>query len=365
MRRTVYTGTWIGLSASVIAALGPGLSAFSVVTVPVGINPSALAVNPQTGEINVADSGSNDVSVVDEFTFKVSTVPAGSLPAEIAINPVTGFAYVANSRNNTVTAIYGYGEGKKRKTYATGAGPGALAVNATTNRVYVVNNPDGTVTVIDEVAGTTATVPVGTRPWSIAVNETTNRIYVTNIWDNSVTVIDGSTNSAVATVPVGAGPYNVAVNPITNQIYVANNGDGGTTVTVIDGATNGTVDVAVGRQPAYLAVNRVTNKVYVGGGQLNGDIAVIDGATLATTHIFIPFGPWGFAQVVAFAVNEVTNMVYLVDTMQTNLLVIDGNTNEVTLRPLQFYPSSVTVDPASNRVYVSHISNGCISVISE
>jgi DNA-binding beta-propeller fold protein YncE len=39
------------------------------------------------------------------------------MPVGIAVNRATGYAYVTNSWDNTVTAIYGYGEGKKRKTY--------------------------------------------------------------------------------------------------------------------------------------------------------------------------------------------------------------------------------------------------------
>jgi len=54
-------------------------------------------------------------------------------------------------------------------------------------------------------------------------------------------------------VTVGSQPYAVAVNPETNQVYVANYG--GTTVTVIDGATNGTTNVTVGNHPWAVAVN--------------------------------------------------------------------------------------------------------------
>jgi YVTN family beta-propeller protein len=71
----------------------------------------AIAVNPQTGEIAVVNSGSDDVSIVDRDTLHVSTVHAGLLPAAIAVNQVTGYAYIANSWGNSVTAIYGYGEG--------------------------------------------------------------------------------------------------------------------------------------------------------------------------------------------------------------------------------------------------------------
>jgi DNA-binding beta-propeller fold protein YncE len=84
-----------------------------------------------------------------------------------------------------------------------------------------------------------------------------------------------------------------------------------------------------------------------------------------TTHVAIPFGPWGFAALASVAVNEVTGKVYVVDSMSKNLLVLDGVTNELTFRPLEFDPCYAVVDPASNKVYVSHCSDSRISIVSE
>jgi YVTN family beta-propeller protein len=364
MPRTVHTSVRFLLAGALAVALAPVVSAFAAVIVPVGANPGPLAVIPQTGELVVVNSGSDDVSIVDRGTLHVSTVHAGSLPAAIAVNRATGYAYVANSWGNTVTAIYGYGEGKKRKTYAVGVGPINLAVNAATNTVYVVNNEDGTVSAIDENTGTTTTIPVGSRPRGIAVNEATNRIYVGNIWDATVTVIDGSTNSPLATVPVVVWPYDVAVNPLTNRIYVGS-GDG-FGVTVIDGATYNTRDISGGIwQPAFLAVNTVTNKIYAAGAQGGGGVMVIDGATDTAIELATPLGPWGFASLAAIKVNEVTNRIYVVDAASKDLLVIDGIMNELTVRPLDFEPCSAAVDPAINRVYVSHCSDSRISIVNE
>jgi YVTN family beta-propeller protein len=182
-----------------------------------------------------------------------------------------------------------------------------------------------------------------------------------NIFSNSVTVLDGSTDAVVATIPVGVDPYSVAVNPVTNRIYVANQSTH--SVTVIDGVTHGTVDIPAGVQPSLLAVNTITDKVYVAGGQANGDVTVIDGATNVTTHIAIPFGPWGFATLNAISVNEVTNRIYVVDSMSENLIVVDGVTNEVSLRPVGRYPYGATINTATNKVYVS--SDGVVTIISE
>jgi YVTN family beta-propeller protein len=360
MRRTVHRFVRLVFGAAVAVALATIVSAFNVVIVPVGINPAGLAIIPQSGEIVVANSGSNDVSIVDPVTNHVSTVHAGSLPGIIAVNRATGYAYVANVWENTVTAIYGYGEGKKRKTFATGVGPVNVAVNAMTNKTYVVNNEDGTVSVIDENTDTTATVPVGRRPSGIGINEVTNRIYVGNIWDSSVTVIDGSTDTPMATVPVGDWTYDVAVNPVTNKIYVAN--AGGTTVTVIDGATHNTVDIPAGSQPNHLAVNTVTNKIYV--VSFYGDLTVIDGDSGRSTQIPIPAGQWS-PYLATVAINEVTNKVYVVDMMSKGLLVVEGLTNEVTVRALEYFPTFVAINTASNTVYVAHSYDGRISIIRE
>jgi len=54
--------------------------------------------------------------------------------------------------------------------------------------------------------------------------------------------------TVTATVMAGAGPFSVAVNPVTNKIYVANSN--GTTVTVIDGATNSPTTVNAGANPS-------------------------------------------------------------------------------------------------------------------
>ena len=107
----------------------------------------------------------------------------------------------------------------------------------------------------------------------------------------------------------------------------------------------------------FLAINTATNKIYVAGGQSNGDVTVIDGATGQTAHVAIKYGQFGIAALSSVAVNEVTNTIYVTDSMSTNLIVIDGNTNDVSVRPVPPYPNFVTVNPANNGVYVSN-SNG-------
>jgi YVTN family beta-propeller protein len=296
---------------ALLAVLAIGASADWVTkTVAVGKTPYALAVNPVTNKIYVANKDSNSVTVIDGATNSTTTVAVDSLPYAVAVNPVTNKIYVANRGSDTVTVIDG--ATNSTTSVAVGHWPWAVAVNPVTNKIYVVNRNGNTVTVIDGATNGTTTVTVGTQPQAVAVNPVTNKIYVTNYVSNTVTVIDGATNGTT-TVAVGTTPYAVAVNPVTNKIYVANSASN--TVTVIDGATNGTTTVAGGAYAYAVAVNPVTNKIYVPDYD-NDTLTVIDGATNATTFVAVGDGP------LVVAVNPVTNKIYVGNQTSNNATVI-------------------------------------------
>jgi YVTN family beta-propeller protein len=71
----------------------------------VGTLPSAIAVNAATNKIYVANTNSNNVTVIDGATNMASTVSAGSSPQAIAVNAATNKIYVANYSSNNVTVI--------------------------------------------------------------------------------------------------------------------------------------------------------------------------------------------------------------------------------------------------------------------
>jgi YVTN family beta-propeller protein len=168
----------------------------------------------------------------------------------------------------------------------------------------------------------------------------------------SVTVIDGATNGTT-TVPVGTDPYSVAVNPVTNMIYVAN--DASDNVTVIDGSNNSTTTVAAGDVPLSVAVNPVTNKIYVANEGSN-NVTVIDGATNATTTVPAGTRPW------SVALNPVTNMIYVANE-GASLTVIDGATNSTTTVALGSSPWSVAVNAVTNQIYVANAGSANVTVI--
>ena len=148
-----------------------------------------------------------------------TTVTAGTVPFAVAVNPVTNKIYVANNSSNDVTVIDG--ATNTTSTVTAGTGPTAVAVNPVTNKIYVANLNSNNVTVIDGATNLTSTVTVGMNPTAVAVNPVTNKIYVANLNSNNVTVIDGVANTTTSVV-AGTNPIAIAINPITNNIYVAN-----------------------------------------------------------------------------------------------------------------------------------------------
>ncbi|MFM7293962.1 MAG: YncE family protein, partial [Burkholderiales bacterium] len=107
-----------------------------------------------------------------------ATITSGTSPSAVAVNPVTNKIYVANNGSNNVTVIDG--ATNTTTTVAVGTTPWAVAVNPVTNKIYVANYDSANVTVIDGATNTTATVAAGTFPRVVTVNPVTNQIYVAN-----------------------------------------------------------------------------------------------------------------------------------------------------------------------------------------
>jgi DNA-binding beta-propeller fold protein YncE len=387
----------------------PTLAQVVTATIPAGIGPFGVAVNPATNKIYVANltcdvsnlpcPSPGTVTVIDGATNSTATVNVGVYPYAIAVNPTTNKVYVANACGNDVncqslsTVIVIDGATNNTVTVNAGAYPYSLSLNSATNQIYVANNcgndltcsSPGTVTVIDGATNNTATVTVGNFPEDVEVNSVTNQIYVVNNCggDNTcnssgtVTVINGNTNNT-ATVNVGAYPYFGAVDAVTNQIYVTNNcGNDITcsssgTITVIDGSTLNTTTVNVGVYPYGVAVDAVTNNIYVAnqcGDDTTcgspGTVTVVNGNNNNTLSVGVGVDPY------LVAVDSVTNKIYVPNLCGGDLTcmsagtvsVIDGATNNTTPVTVGDSPESVAINSVTNLAYVPNFDDGTVSVI--
>jgi YVTN family beta-propeller protein len=116
--------------------------------------------------------------------------------------------------------------------------------------------------------------------------------------------------------------------------------------------------VPVGFYPVGVAVNQASNRVYVPNSGDN-TLSVLDGATnsvLAT----IPVGRLPCA----IAVNPATDRVYVSNVNSNDVSVIDGSTNQVIQTvSVGRAPCAATVTPLNNRIFVGNYADNTISVI--
>jgi YVTN family beta-propeller protein len=230
-------------SAAVAQSPAAATPAVTSVSIPVGVEPEAVALDSATDQVFVADGLTDAVAVIDGET-------------------------------NTVTATIPLGLG-------TNAGSGSIAVDDSTDMVYATDANRQDVSVIDGATDTlVANVPIADGAFSVAVDSTRNLIYVGGL-DNDASVLDGATDEVTATFDVPEGIAASAVDAATDTIYFGGS-DG---VSVVDGATDAVVattppDEADG-DATGIDLDPSTGNVYI--SELVGNVAVLDMNTCDST----------------------------------------------------------------------------------
>ena len=150
----------------------------------------AVAVNPTTNKIYVANNYAHSVTVIDGATHATTTVRVGPGSRAIVVNPVTNKIYTANYGSKDATEIDGATNtataartGKHPWAITLIAGPTYLRGQRGQRQHLHSRRRDGH----DEERRT-----VGDISFAAAVNQVTNKAYVLSYTDNSMAVIDGA-----------------------------------------------------------------------------------------------------------------------------------------------------------------------------
>src|SRR5919198_6261119 len=288
-----YQTSWQAISNSIAASnnLGNRSRSNALVTgINIGGNPVAIAVNPTTNMIYVANAFSKKMSFIDGNidsqinTAKVISIQSNALAfrSSVAVNPIRNLLYVTNVDSGKVSLIDG-AEGIIVGNLTVRGNAYSIALNPKSNDIFVVtaspNSYNGTLYKIDgNFNSINYAIPLGGYPIAVAVNTKTNMVYVSLVSGN-VIGIRGDIGKIAANIKIGSNStaMGLAVNPTTNMIYVTNREAG--TVSVINGSTNNVMkNVTVGGGPRDIAVNPTTNMAYVANGD-SGTVSIINGST--------------------------------------------------------------------------------------
>ncbi|HMM81432.1 MAG TPA: beta-propeller fold lactonase family protein [Pyrinomonadaceae bacterium] len=309
---TVYTADEKANSVSVI-----NLSDNSVTSVPVTISPHnvqisndgklLLAVGAPVaagGHENHGDHGAMGgaskgkllvFQAADLAAGPTAEIEVGAHPAHVVIDKAGQFAYVANSGDDNVSVI-DVNEKRVVQTIATGDFPHGLRISPDGKELYVADLNEGTVSVIDlEARKEAAKIPVGKSPVQVGFTPDGKHVYVSLRDENSVAVIDTAARKRMATITVGDQPVQVFASQDGKFVFVANQGTAeapANTVSVIDTASNTvskTITVGKGAHGVVLS----EKFVYV-SDSVDDTVSVIDISTMAVTAtIKVGAGPNG------------------------------------------------------------------------
>ncbi|HEY6911831.1 MAG TPA: hypothetical protein VI356_20810 [Myxococcales bacterium] len=247
------------------------------------------------------------------------------------------------------------------------ANPTGIAVNPANGKVYTVSDQGGGLAVYDPSANTLAVVPIPSAQ-RVAVNSTTDTVYAVGSTANLI-VVNGSTASQVA---VGGALQGVAVDSFTGQVFVAENLNH--TVRQIDGASLRVLptswrfsSAADGPVEGAIAVDEARHTVYASlhGGigvmnQANGDWFTVGitrvNSTLTESPVDMSVDPRnGQAYILGSdGFNGSDGWIHLLD---------DRYLPDSTSATATNAPSSLAVDPGTNKLYVADSSNQSVNVI--
>jgi YVTN family beta-propeller protein len=384
-----------------------------------GLGPQAISVDPATDTLYVTNGEDDTESVLNgagcnsaagwgctRYPLTVA-IPNAASPSALAVDPATDTLYVANPAGTTVSVLNAF-DGQTVATVTVGEGPYRLTVNPDNNTVYVPTNIgislinaatcNATVT---SGCGQAPDITMSGTPQAAAVDKATDSIYVSN-QAGMISVFNGTTCNATITTgcatptTVTVGDYSiedVAVDQRTNTVYTADSDLAGgaaetaATVSVIDGATcNGTVatgcgatppTITVGAEPGSLAVDEATDTIYVANTNPagpNGTVSLVNGAicnadvTSGCNQIPPTVNVGRFPK--GIALDQTSAGVYVTNGEDNTVSVFDGNRcnaiddvgcplTPVTV-PTLLFPWAVAVNQATHAVYVTDPAAGTI-----
>ncbi len=184
--------------------------------------------------------------------------------------------------------------------------------------------------------------------------------------------VHASAYRTIATVGVGTNPNGVGITPDGRFAYIANNG--GTTVSVIDVATNTVVTTIAGfSQPYTITMNALGTKAYITNSD-STTISIVDTGSNTITGTITGFdGPSGMVITPDGSTAYVNNYGALGGAGSgnaTTIRVVNLNTNTIVGSPIyvSLAPAALAITPDGAYVYVAcyvdgNLGTGTVSII--
>jgi YVTN family beta-propeller protein/VCBS repeat-containing protein len=252
-------------------------------------------------------------------------------------------------------------------TFADGARPYEVFVPSNdATKIYVWTGPQ--LRIVDTTTRTVVgTIDFAGNPSAMVMSQDGRYVYfaktTTGTEFGPVTKVDLQTGDQTPIQGVVRQPSAMAISANGATLYVTNRIDG--TVSVINTATGAFYTIDTGLQSDAIAVidkngDGVDDTLYV--GSLINDVRVVNIA--AGTYTVLPTGPYDGHSAATQRITVAGRYVYVTDTLNDKVAVIDSNDNTVVARVnVGDNPSSIAVSPGGAFVFVANAGSDSVSVI--
>lgn len=363
--------------------------------VEIGKNPSHILFNEKLNLIYVSHTGSDDIYILNTSGAIINKIKVGGNPDSLAYDKNTGEVFVANSSSGTISAIDAkfnvknidlqspaYYRGEPISLFYLNATKKLFALNSTDYKLFIYDSVQqklikevktdsfpvaiigsdklklalwrdfdaNSISVINGETLEVKKVPPDaakkktffSKPQGIVDDEEGNRIFVSNLGNNSVTVIDGNTQQITNSLALGYPIQSSGFNELNKKLYAYS--PSGNAVIVVDTSKSDYAYkiISVNRQPFSLSINAKTNKVYV-TNSADATLTVIDGNTdKIIENIQLERGSYPILN----SIDEKRNKIYVAAYGSNFVYVVDLNTNKI----------EKTVTVGQNPIFVRYIA---------
>ena len=226
-------------------------------TVPIGSGPLGAAADEATGEVAIANSIANTISVVNAVTGGASTISTAQQPVAVAFNYINHQVAAAASTGNQLN-ISGGTTGSANQSFSV-SGPTSVIFDpvptdcgsnnsntrttANTTGCFIVSSSlSNLIEIVDPVSSITNSFRLGINPSSIAYNYFTSTLVSTNTASHTITVadllgqriravlplppVDPTADQALTISASGVPQYAIGIHPLTNVAVIADTPNG-------------------------------------------------------------------------------------------------------------------------------------------
>jgi len=299
----------------------------AITHIKVGNSPYQMAYDPQNNYIYVANSGSNNVSIINAVTNTVVgtiSLASGSAPMGIVYDLQNGYLYVTNSAGNGYITAINPATNKVIASISIKYYPVFLLYDPDNECIYITGNSN--VTVYNPSTNQMSNISNGKSPlltssWGLTYDPDNKYLYVTDDGGTSLAIINTQTNTLIKELNIGKtstdyavyDPYNkyvYASNYPNNIIYVINtttNTFAGQNITLSDHPNGMVIDpdnhyLYVVFWASLVIINPSTNTQI-------GSLSAISGDTQGTCALYDPYNKYIYV-----SYNWYVNVFQVLDT---------------------------------------------------